>query len=132
MGASSPLVGQDAPRRLEAVELGHADVHQDDVGPQRAHLVDRLAAVRGLADDLDVGLGVEDHAEAGAHERLVVDEQDADHVRDLQRQHGAQDEPAAFARARVERAAVDGDPLAHADEPVPAPACRSGCRRRRR
>ena len=36
----------------------------------------------GLADDLHLGLGVEDHAEAGAHERLVVDEQDADHVRD--------------------------------------------------
>ena len=27
------------------------------------------------------GLGVEDHPEAGADERLVVDEQDADHAR---------------------------------------------------
>ena len=34
-------------------------------------------AVGGLADDLEVGLGVEDHAEAAAHERLVVGEHDA-------------------------------------------------------
>src|SRR4051794_18942911 len=71
--------GEDAPRRLEPVELGHADVHQHDVWAQGAGLVDRLAPVGRLADDLDLGLRVEDHAEAGADERLVVDEEDADH-----------------------------------------------------
>ena len=40
--------------------------------------LDRLEAVGGLGDDLDVGLAVEDHAEARAHQRLVVDDQDAD------------------------------------------------------
>lgn len=40
---------------------------------------DRLEPVAGLADDLEVGLGVEDDAEARAHERLVVDEQHARH-----------------------------------------------------
>jgi hypothetical protein len=40
---------------------------------------DRLGAVAGLADDLDVGLGAQDHAKARAHEPLVVGEQDADH-----------------------------------------------------
>ena len=35
-------------------------------GAQPRRLVDRLGAVGGLADDLDVGLGLEDHAEAGA------------------------------------------------------------------
>ena len=74
-------VGEDPPRGFEAVELGHPDVHQDDVRSQRANLVDRVAAVGRLADDLDLRLGVEDHPEAGADERLVVDEQNADHDR---------------------------------------------------
>ncbi len=39
----------------------------------------RLAAVGGLADDVEVVLGVEDHLEAGADERLVVCDQDANH-----------------------------------------------------
>ena len=69
---------RDPPGRLDAVELGHADVHQDDVRRQASGLVDRLAPVRGLADDLEVLLGVEDHAEARADERLVVGDEDAD------------------------------------------------------
>ena len=39
---------------------------------------ERLHAVGCLAHDLEVGLGVEHHAEAHAQHRLVVDEQDAD------------------------------------------------------
>jgi hypothetical protein len=37
------------------------------------------APVVGLADDLHVGLGLEDHAQPAAYERLVVGDQDADH-----------------------------------------------------
>ena len=37
---------------------------------------DGLAAVCGLPDDLDVGLGLEDHPEPGADECLVVDDHD--------------------------------------------------------
>ena len=37
-----------------------------------------LDAVAGLGDDLEPGLGLEDLAEAGAHECLVVGDQDAD------------------------------------------------------
>ena len=37
------------------------------------------APVPRLADDLDVGLGAQDHAKARAHEPLIVGEQDADH-----------------------------------------------------
>jgi hypothetical protein len=40
---------------------------------------DRLAAVGGLADHLEVGLGVQDHPEPGPHQRLVVGDQDPDH-----------------------------------------------------
>ncbi len=40
---------------------------------------DGLAPVARLADDLEIGLGREDHAEPGTHQALVVGEQDADH-----------------------------------------------------
>ena len=39
---------------------------------------DRLGAVLGLGDDLEVDLVVEDPAQAGAHERVIVGDQDAD------------------------------------------------------
>jgi hypothetical protein len=39
-----------------------------------------LLAVFCLADDFDIGLAVEDDAEAAAYERLVVGDQDADQV----------------------------------------------------
>src|ERR687894_390514 len=54
--------------RLDSIHVGHADVHQDDVGSQLAHAVDRLPAVGSLADDLEPGLRVEEQPEAGAHE----------------------------------------------------------------
>ena len=40
--------------------------------------VDGLRAVAGLGDDADLRVGLEDHPEAGADERLVVGDQDAD------------------------------------------------------
>jgi hypothetical protein len=36
-----------------------------------------LAPIRGLADDVDIWLGVEDHAQAGPDKLLVVGNQDA-------------------------------------------------------
>jgi len=72
------LAGEDAPRRLQAVELGHADVHQHDGRIEARHLGDRLAARAGLRDDLDVRLAGEQHAEAGPDHGLVVGDQDAD------------------------------------------------------
>ncbi len=61
-----------------AVEDGHADVHQHDVRPCAQAEVDRPVAVPGLADHLEVVLGLEEHPEAGADEGLVVDDGDAD------------------------------------------------------
>ena len=60
--------GEDPARRLETVELGHANVHQDTVGCEARGLVDRLEPVARLGDDLDVALAIEQHAEAGAHQ----------------------------------------------------------------
>jgi hypothetical protein len=71
-------VRDDAPRGLDAVEAGHADVHQHDGGRAAAGQFYGLEAVLGLPDDLDLGVCFEQFAEAGAHERLVVADEDAD------------------------------------------------------
>jgi hypothetical protein len=65
-------------RGLEAVELGHPDVHQHQVRRELARALQRRAPVGGFADHLEVGLRVEDHPQAAAHERLIVGDQDPD------------------------------------------------------
>ena len=63
----------------EPVELGHADVHEHDVGPPAGDHVERRAPVGRLAHHRHVGLGLEDHPEARAQELLVVGDHHADH-----------------------------------------------------
>ena len=67
----------DAAGCLDSVEHGHADVHQHDVGPKPARLGNGVFAVAGLADDVCLGLGVEDLAQADADKCLVVCDQNA-------------------------------------------------------
>ena len=116
---------------------------------ERAH---GLRPVARLEHDLEVGLGVDDHAEPGADQLLVVDERDADRCRrssgglvlacsargwSARRaaasagrgrgvgrggQLGAHPEPAAGAGAGADRAAEHRGPLAHAEQPWPAPS----------
>src|SRR5690606_28459583 len=69
----------DLPRRRHAVRPGHAHVHEHDVGPQRPCVRHGHRAVTGLAHDLDVAGGGEQHAQAGADGRVVVREQHPDH-----------------------------------------------------
>src|SRR6185437_10103503 len=75
------VVGGDAAGGLQAVHPGHPDIHQHHVGALAEGQVDRLGPVGGLADDLEVVGGVNEHVESGADQRLVVGEQDADHGR---------------------------------------------------
>ena len=70
-------VADEPARRLEPVEVRHPDVHQDHVRRMLARRIERLQPVARLPDDLDPRLGLEDHPEAGAHERLVVHDQDS-------------------------------------------------------
>ena len=60
------------------IHVGHEQVHEDDVRRQPASDGDRLAAVRRLADHLDVVLQVEEGFQAHANDGVVVDEQHAD------------------------------------------------------
>ena len=83
----------------------------------------------GLADHVEVGLGVEDHAEAGADQGLVVGDEDADaHAASLSFGIVARTrKPPPYRRAGLEVAATQRDALAHAR----AGPARRGPRRRR-
>jgi len=63
----------------DSVEPRHTDVHEDDVGPVEVDRAEYLAAVGGLGHHLEARRAGEHHPQAGAHERVIVDEQDADH-----------------------------------------------------
>ena len=111
---SAPLA-DDPARRLEAVHLRHADVHEDDVGLLARDEVDGFGAVRRLADDLDVVGRPQQHREAAAHERLVVGDRDRGSFRRLRTGSSATTrKPPPGAGPGVERPAVHADPLAHA------------------
>src|SRR5262249_34866484 len=70
--------GEQASGGLHPVHPRHADIHQDDIGSQFAGAFDRLRAVACLADDLEIGLGVQEQPEADPNELLVVDDQEPD------------------------------------------------------
>src|SRR5581483_850366 len=72
------VLGEDASGRLEPVQLGHADVHEDDGGAVARRLLDGFETVARFGDDLDVLFFGEENAEAGADHRLVVGDEDAD------------------------------------------------------
>ena len=119
---SAPLA-DDPAGRFEAVHLGHADVHEDDVGLLARDELDRLDAVGGLADDLDVVGRAQQHREAAAHERLIVGDRDPDRIVTRRPRTGSSAttrKPPPDARPGVERAAVDADAFAHAQQPVAA------------
>ena len=95
---------------------------QTTSGCSRAQTASASAPSAGLAHDVDVVLPVEDRAESAADQRLVVDQDDADHPRTparTERQLGVHP-PARPCRPRLEPAAEQRHALAHA-RPAPAP-----------
>ena len=66
-----------SPQHLEAVDAGHLDVEEHEVGGVARDRVDRLAPVGALADDLEVAESAQAQLEAAARERLVVDDDGA-------------------------------------------------------
>jgi hypothetical protein len=71
-------IGSERPRRLDAIHDRHPHVHDHDVGLLFATYAHRVLAVAGAADNRDVGLSLEQRAEAGADDVLVVGDHDAD------------------------------------------------------
>ncbi|GAA3505071.1 hypothetical protein GCM10019016_121840 [Streptomyces prasinosporus] len=67
----------DPPHRLAAPLAGHAQVEQDEVGPQRAHDPDRLGAGGRVPDDGDPRLGAQQFAECVTDQAVVVRYDDA-------------------------------------------------------
>ena len=57
---------------------GHGDVHQDNVRLQQGRKADRLAAIGGLAHNLDATLRLEKGAETLADDGVVLGEQNLD------------------------------------------------------
>ena len=79
---------QELRQDLDPALVGHHHVHQDHGGLQLARAEDRVPRVAGLADDLDVVVRVQQQPQAGAHDGVVVDDEDADglgHGRDVTR-----------------------------------------------
>src|SRR5262245_20477519 len=68
----------DARGRLEPVETGHRDVHEDQAWMERLDEPDDLVSVTGLGHDFDAGDRREQGSDAGTHERVVIGEDDAD------------------------------------------------------
>src|SRR5688500_4207797 len=62
----------------KAVEAGHLDVEEDQIGLVGLDGADRLATVRAGVDDLDVVMGLESKLQALDGERLVVDQNRTD------------------------------------------------------
>ena len=72
-------VGGDLLGRPQSVAVRHPDVEERDIDRGLADRAQQLLAAGCLDDDLDVGLRVEQRAEAGADELVIVGERDPDH-----------------------------------------------------
>ena len=114
---------QHLPGRGDAVEIRHADVHDDDVGLEQPGSVGGLAPVVSLPDELDSLVTREHTAQTGAHQRVVVDDQhphSRGHAGLPENGNRACSWKRPFAGPRIEAAAEQRCAFAHADDPVPA------------
>ena len=67
----------DLAAHLDAVAVGQAHVEHGDVGLGRGDPCQGLLGRAGLADDLEVVLGLEQLAQAPPHDLVVVEQEDA-------------------------------------------------------
>ena len=73
--AVSGTDGTDPAGGLHAVETGHPDVHEHDVGPQELGLAYGGLAVACLAGHLESFQGLDQRPEPAADDRMVVRDQ---------------------------------------------------------
>src|ERR671918_427581 len=65
----------------DTVEVGHANIHQDDIRRELVRLADGFSPSRSLADNLYLGVRCEEFDESSAHQIVVVSDHDARHSR---------------------------------------------------
>ena len=65
----------DSPRGVNPVQARHRDVHEHDVGTSRPGDLERFVPVNGLEDLRLVERALEQRANAGPHQRVVVSDQ---------------------------------------------------------
>ena len=70
------ILGEDLPGRLDAVELGEADIHDHQVGLELEHLAHRGAAVARFSDDLELRMLLQKRAEPVQQHLMIVHEED--------------------------------------------------------
>ena len=66
-------------RRLDAVQLRHGDIHDHHVRMQLQRQAYCLPSVCGIPDNTDVGLRLQQNAQAVAHHGVIVCQKDLDH-----------------------------------------------------
>ena len=71
-------LGVELPQHRQAVLAAHAEVEQQEVGPQLAHRLERLVAVDAARHHLELRLQAEELLEPVEEDRVVVGEDDAD------------------------------------------------------
>jgi hypothetical protein len=62
----------DLGRRVDAIELGHSNVHDDHVGRELFGEADGFAAIGGFADDIDSGVGLEQEPKTFANYSVII------------------------------------------------------------
>jgi hypothetical protein len=70
--------GEDLPQGLDAVHLGHFDVHGDDVGFDLGGLGHSLASVGRRVDHPETRVALDVPCDGVSHEGRIVDDQDPD------------------------------------------------------
>src|SRR5215471_1884640 len=65
-------IGRQRRQHIKAVHLGHLNVEENKVGPQRVYAADGLVASGTFADDLDLGVARKQCSNFAAGKRLVV------------------------------------------------------------
>jgi len=69
--------------QLGPVLAGHRQVDDGDIGLERRDELHALGGVARLTDDREVGRGGQERAHPLSHDRVIVDEEDADGQRAL-------------------------------------------------
>ena len=63
---------------IHARHLRHGEIEQQNVGPQRAHHVERFDTIFGFGDDLHLAVGLQHVAQPNSNDRMIVGNQDLD------------------------------------------------------